>query len=239
MGSVQMSKATVDITQKYHEQILGFLNTRISETFKFYAPILAAGAGFGLSISGPAPKPVVVAAAYFISSILLWGGAVYIFATSYTYRNFQLTLQGAESHMGLSWLTQRWHITSKLRRRYWENRLWVVPEILKPHLAMMAMTFAFITGLCAFWFFQNESSPGQLIYHELPVEFCYFSWLANGLWVSFIGFIVWQDHYFYTKLRNKALSEIIRERAYELAEKRGFVCGHEMEDWLKAESELR
>lgn len=233
-----MSKAPVDITQKYHEQILGFLNARISDTYKFYAPILAAGAGFGLSISGEAPKAIVVAAAYFISSILLWGGAAYIIATSYTYRNYQLTLQAAESHMGLSWLTHRWYITSKLGGRYWENRLWLVPEILKAHLAMMAMTFCFITWLCAFWFFKLESSPGQLIYHEVAVDFFYFGVLADAIWVSFIGFIVWQDHYFYSKLRSKVRDELIKARAYELAEMRGFVPGHEIDDWLQAKREM-
>ncbi len=32
---------------------------------------------------------------------------------------------------------------------------------------------------------------------------------------------------------------MIAERAYCKAEKRGFVAGHEMEDWLEAEWEIR
>jgi Protein of unknown function (DUF2934) len=35
------------------------------------------------------------------------------------------------------------------------------------------------------------------------------------------------------------LHEKIAERAYVKAEARGFECGHEMEDWLEAEQELR
>ncbi|WP_235187701.1 DUF2934 domain-containing protein [Methylobacter tundripaludum] len=32
---------------------------------------------------------------------------------------------------------------------------------------------------------------------------------------------------------------MIAERAFCKAEKRGFVVGHEMEDWLEAESEIK
>jgi hypothetical protein len=56
--------------------------------------------------------------------------------------------------------------------------------------------------------------------------------------VSFIGFVVWQDHYFYSKLRSKVRDELIKERAYELAEMRGFLPGHEIDDWLQAKSEM-
>jgi hypothetical protein len=33
--------------------------------------------------------------------------------------------------------------------------------------------------------------------------------------------------------------EMVAERAYCKAKKRGFIAGHEMEDWLEAEEELR
>lgn len=33
--------------------------------------------------------------------------------------------------------------------------------------------------------------------------------------------------------------KMVAERAYSKAEKRGFVSGHEMEDWLEAESEIK
>lgn len=33
--------------------------------------------------------------------------------------------------------------------------------------------------------------------------------------------------------------KMVAERAYSKAEKRGFVGGHEMEDWLEAESEIK
>jgi hypothetical protein len=33
--------------------------------------------------------------------------------------------------------------------------------------------------------------------------------------------------------------ELVAEHAYHKAEKRGFVAGHEMEDWLEAENEVR
>jgi hypothetical protein len=35
------------------------------------------------------------------------------------------------------------------------------------------------------------------------------------------------------------LQKMITERAYCKAEKRGFVEGHELEDWLEAESEIK
>lgn len=35
------------------------------------------------------------------------------------------------------------------------------------------------------------------------------------------------------------LQEMIAERAFSKAEKRGFTGGHEMEDWLEAESEIK
>jgi hypothetical protein len=35
------------------------------------------------------------------------------------------------------------------------------------------------------------------------------------------------------------LEEEIRRRAYELSEHRGFTSGHEAEDWLRAEGEIR
>jgi hypothetical protein len=35
------------------------------------------------------------------------------------------------------------------------------------------------------------------------------------------------------------LQKMIAERAYCKAEKRGFVSGHEIEDWLEAESEIK
>lgn len=33
--------------------------------------------------------------------------------------------------------------------------------------------------------------------------------------------------------------EMVAERAYRKAEKRGFIAGHELEDWLEAETEVR
>jgi hypothetical protein len=33
--------------------------------------------------------------------------------------------------------------------------------------------------------------------------------------------------------------QMIRQKAYELAEKRGFSAGHEMEDWLEAEKSFK
>jgi len=35
------------------------------------------------------------------------------------------------------------------------------------------------------------------------------------------------------------LQKMIAERAYSKAEKRGFASGHELEDWLEAESEIK
>ncbi|WAK00891.1 DUF2934 domain-containing protein [Methylobacter sp. YRD-M1] len=33
--------------------------------------------------------------------------------------------------------------------------------------------------------------------------------------------------------------EMVEERAYSKAEKRGFATGHELEDWLEAEEEIK
>ena len=33
--------------------------------------------------------------------------------------------------------------------------------------------------------------------------------------------------------------KMVKERAYCKAEKRGFACGHEMEDWFEAEAEVK
>jgi hypothetical protein len=38
--------------------------------------------------------------------------------------------------------------------------------------------------------------------------------------------------------RADQLRTMVRDAAYFLAEKRGFVSGHELEDWLKAELEI-
>ena len=35
------------------------------------------------------------------------------------------------------------------------------------------------------------------------------------------------------------MSELIRERAYQLFEERGRQSGHELDDWLQAEQEIR
>ena len=35
------------------------------------------------------------------------------------------------------------------------------------------------------------------------------------------------------------LQKMIGERAYSKAEKRGFASGHELEDWLEAEAEIK
>lgn len=41
-----------------------------------------------------------------------------------------------------------------------------------------------------------------------------------------------------TMTRTEKLRAMIKVAAYFLAEKRGFVSGHELEDWLKAEMEV-
>jgi hypothetical protein len=41
-----------------------------------------------------------------------------------------------------------------------------------------------------------------------------------------------------TMTRAEQLRAMIKVAAYFLAEKRGFVFGHELEDWLKAEMEI-
>ena len=41
-----------------------------------------------------------------------------------------------------------------------------------------------------------------------------------------------------TKTRADKLKTMIRDAAYFLAEKRGFISGHELEDWIKAEMEI-
>jgi hypothetical protein len=38
--------------------------------------------------------------------------------------------------------------------------------------------------------------------------------------------------------RTDQLRAMIKDAAYHLAEKRGFISGHELEDWLKAEMEI-
>jgi hypothetical protein len=38
---------------------------------------------------------------------------------------------------------------------------------------------------------------------------------------------------------DRALCEKISERAYRKAEERGFAPGHELDDWLEAEAEVR
>ena len=38
--------------------------------------------------------------------------------------------------------------------------------------------------------------------------------------------------------RAEQLRTMIKDAAYFLAEKRGFISGHELEDWLKAEMEI-
>lgn len=40
-------------------------------------------------------------------------------------------------------------------------------------------------------------------------------------------------------LDKEKLQKMIAERAYGKAEKRGFAGGHEQEDWLEAESEIK
>jgi hypothetical protein len=220
-----MQEASVDIAQKYHQQILTFLNTRLSETFNFYTPILAAATGFGLSLLKTDIGDDTLLVAYVVSGILLWGGVAYIFSTSYTYRNFQITLEQVEKYIGLEGLTHRWHITPKLRKTWWENRSWITPEILKPHLCMATFTFYLITlvyfirlytkGIISTWYYDSVSSAILLVGH--------------------VAFVILLDRHYYGKLTRDVS---ISQRAHELYERRGHQHGHDLDDWLQAENEI-
>lgn len=42
-----------------------------------------------------------------------------------------------------------------------------------------------------------------------------------------------------TAIDTDTFREMVEERAYSKAEKRGFASGHELEDWLEAEEEIK
>jgi hypothetical protein len=48
-----------------------------------------------------------------------------------------------------------------------------------------------------------------------------------------------QKQEFKEAINNDRFQKMVAERAYSKSEKRGFVSGHEMEDWLAAESEIK
>lgn len=198
-----------ETVRKHHEQILTFLNARLSESFKFYVPVLAAAAGFGSSLASNSGLDIL-SAAYIISVILLCGEMAYIFATSYTYRNFQITLEQAEKYIGLSRLTCTWRITPKLDKSWWENRLWLTPEILQPQLWLLVFTFYLIT-LGYFGhpytttFFTDQTSKNLIVAALLTP----------------LILVVLLDLHYYRKLKDHIRKELIAWGAYELYGKRG------------------
>ena len=135
--------------QKFHSQIFQMLNTRLTETFRFYAPLLAALPGFGYVLLGVLRQdveinyfPSLLDAAYLFSMFLLLIGAFYLLTVSYTYRSLQMVLAGLEEGLGLKNFTPDWDPYPKLKKDSNFKTFgrfiffWIIPEILKPHLFM-------------------------------------------------------------------------------------------------------
>jgi hypothetical protein len=221
-------KASDPIVQKYHEQILTFLNTRLTETFNFYTIILAAATAFGWSLSKYVSDSIL-SVAYVASGILLWGGVAYILSTSYTYRNFQITLEEAEKHIGLLEITYSWRITPKLTSAWRKKLLWLTPEILRPHLYMLAFMFYLITAVYFIRLYYTGTIRNPCV-ASLWIEF---------VWAVYTAFIFWMDRRYYMKLKDKlTLKERIRRRAYELYVNGGHQHGRDRDDWRQAEDEI-
>lgn len=135
--------------QKFHEQIFQALNTRLSESFRFYTPLLAALTGLGFaffkSVEDYGRFSELLLPAYVISMFLLGGGITFVLSTSYTYRYLQLVLRALEkTELNLSRFTPDWDPQRLLASSLWTFS--IVPEVLKVHFYMSLVT-AFIISL--------------------------------------------------------------------------------------------
>lgn len=152
---------SVETMQRFHNQLFQMINARLTDTFRFYAPLLAALPAFGYVVLGVLREdikitefPSLLDLAYSFSMLLLLVGAYYLFTVSYTYRSFQLVLCGLEEKLGLTDLTPHWDIYSKLNNEVKDGpkklrrflSFWIIPEILKPHLWMFVVAACFVFG---------------------------------------------------------------------------------------------
>lgn len=158
------------ILQKFHDQIFQMVNARLTETFRFYAPLLSGLTAYGLVLwqfmdknSGNSNLPNIYShlldSAYVLGMLLLLIGVFYVFTVSYTYRCLQIVLAKLEESLELKKHTLDWDPRNKLSEDDWKSRpwriltFWMVPEILKAHL------FMFLAGGIAVSYAHNEHSP--------------------------------------------------------------------------------
>lgn len=168
--------------QKFHSQIFQMLNTRLTDTFRFYAPLLAALPAFGyvlLEVLREGVKinnsPSLLDFAYLFSMLLLLIGAFYLFAVSYTYRALQMVLAKLEDELALNNFTPPWDPRAKLTKDKTRCEIlkrffffWIIPEILKPHLYMFLAAAIFVIG--AQFAVLNE------VYYRISIWGYNFSW---------------------------------------------------------------
>lgn len=102
------------IVQKYHSQIFEMVNSRLTETSKFYVPLIALISGFGSLIipfiqsSKPANYLELVQFAYRLSMVLIFCGIFYLLTVSYTYRTLQVVLARLENALQLAIFAPNW-----------------------------------------------------------------------------------------------------------------------------------
>ncbi|WNM59705.1 hypothetical protein [Candidatus Nitrospira allomarina] len=140
-----------EVLQKYHDQVFQMINARLTETLKFYTPILAALTGFGwiwfvFPIPNPDKTPYTDLPffAYLLGMAILFGGVIYLLKVGYTYRYLQIVLAGLEKMLGLYKLGPGWDPCPKLEPKLptlfmaftYTECFWMLPEILKTHLIM-------------------------------------------------------------------------------------------------------
>ena len=158
-----------EVLHRYHDQIFQMVNSRLTETFKFYPPLLIALSGLGYSWLktiehdlDPVEFPYliykfydVLDAAIFISVILFGAGACHILATSYTYRSLRVVLSRIEKELELDRFAPHWNPCEKIIRKSRFRLIaeaWIVPEVLKPQFyAHLLVIVAIGLGYCLYF----------------------------------------------------------------------------------------
>ncbi|MDT7043617.1 hypothetical protein [Candidatus Nitronereus thalassa] len=157
--NLPIEKVNEETLQKYHDQIFQMVNARLTETFKFYTPLVAALTGFGWiwvqtieSKDKATQFADLTTISFYLSMAILLSSVIYLLNVSYTYRALQIVLAGLERILGLYKFSPGWDPCHKIdfegfSKTFWKRLIpfWIMPEILKSHLYMFALAALVIT----------------------------------------------------------------------------------------------
>jgi hypothetical protein len=160
-----------ELLAQYHHTISEQLNSRLSESPKFFGLLIIVSTGYGYVLSNhnlSCNKELFMLASLLSYATVLWAGW-YLAALGYSFR----FLQNCQHCMGhaLKWRTFGPRTDEKERTKFPFAAFWLLPSIYHPHACGL---FVFLAAICGVFYFHVRRYWGWSWGYALLVGMIFF-----------------------------------------------------------------